>query len=160
MPNDKEELKVVSGTEWRERIEAGEVVQLAPGFVVRVRRPSLLMLMKTGRIPDSLSALVQGLIAQGTGDRKWDYEGTTEMIALGEFLCRLAIVDPKIVENPQANNEIGMEHVPVAAKLNVISHIQENASQLIPFRQKPAGDVEAVSGDDGVQPEAEPDNGD
>jgi len=161
MPENTEltERKVTTATEWRKAREKGVMETLPSGKVARLRTLSLLRLLEKGTIPDSLS----GIIQQMMGGEKKIADDLETFQALAELLgtvCRLAFVYPKIVDAPTEDDEISLDDVDYDDKFWVFNWTQKEIKLMQPFREKRAGDVETVPGGDGVQSEAEPDNGD
>lgn len=159
MPKDKKDKVVTSGTEWRRAREKGELVELPSGKVARLRPISLLSLMKRGRIPDPLSAVISEMIG-GKTKKGIDLETFQGFAELLELVCREAFVEPKIVDEPGADDEIGAMDVGFDDQLFVFNHAQGEIQLMRPFRSERAGDVEAAHGSEDVPVEAQPDGGD
>lgn len=141
--------KVTTGTQWRKAREQGEVVELPSGKVARLRPLSLLGLIAQGRIPDPLSALVTEMIA---GETKVvaNFEMFESFGDLLKLACVVAFVEPKIVDNPEADDEISIQDVDFDDQLFVFNRVQTEVNLTKPFRGKPSGDVEAVASSDSV----------
>lgn len=130
----KKELKV---TELSKLIESakGEIVQL-PGFTedvpffARVRKPSLLGLVKTGKIPNSLLVKTNELFVQdGTG---FDTDDTNMMADLCDVLDVIAqetLVEPSY--DDLKNNGVELTDQQRTA---LFSYSQQGIKALEPFR--------------------------
>lgn len=151
--------QVTTGREWRKQREEGELETLPSGNVARLRKLSLSSLLKRGKIPDPLSGMVQRMMT-GQKEVADTWEAFQGMLGLLEFICREAFLEPRIVDEPQADDEISMEDVDFDDRLYVLDKVQKEITLLTPFRPKPAGDVEALGDSEELQPEAEPDSGD
>lgn len=154
-----EERKVTTGTEWRRAREQGEIVKLPSDKVVRLRPLSLLGLIKRGRIPDPLAALINEMIG---GEKKVaaDLNTFQSFGDLLDLVCVIAFVEPKIVENPEADDEISVEDVHFDDQLFVFNRVQSEVNLTVPFRPESDGDVEGVPASDDVPPAAVGPDGD
>ena len=157
MPKDTG-LKVTSGPEWRRPREEGVLKQLPSGKVAQLRRLSLLSLIERGTIPDPLS----GLISEMIGGKKLTVDLNTfqDFAEILKVICQVAFIAPRIVDEPQADDEISIEDVDFDDRLHVFNWCQQEVRFLQPFRQEQTGDVEAPHDSDDVPVETEPDSGD
>jgi len=160
MPKKKSDEQIITtAIEWRKAREEGEVVTLPSGKTARLRTLSLLRLLERGTIPDSLSGIIQEMMG---GEKKVantleTFQSLSELMAL---VCQLSFVYPKIVDDPQADDEINIEDVAYDDQFHVFNWSQKEIALMTPFRQKRDGDVETVPGSDDVQPEAVGTDGD
>lgn len=122
------ELKKYSG---------GEIVEL-PGFtddapfVARLRRPSLLILMKSGKIPNSLLSQAQELFSNGTANAGDQTEQDfSKMIDVVEILCKSAFVEPSYEELEQNDIQLTDEQM-----MAVFSYTQRGIKALESFRRE------------------------
>jgi len=159
MPATNEKV-VTSGREWRRRREEGTLVQLPSGNVARLRPVSLLSLMKRGRIPDPLSGMIDQMIAQGERPSVSleTYQDFADLIGL---VCQVAFVEPRIVDEPTADDEIGLDDVGFEDQTYVFNWAQQEIRFLMPFRpgQESGGDLEAAPGGDDLSDQAQRDSG-
>jgi len=141
---------VTSATEWRKAREQGEITELPSGKVAALRPLSLLGLVKRGSIPDPLSQLVTEMIA---GEEKVvvNLELFQSFGELLDLICIVAFVNPKIVDNPQADDEISVEDLDFDDQLFVFNLVQSEVNLTKPFRPEPPGDVETLSDQSGVE---------
>lgn len=168
-------MRPLSGREWRqEREEAqeGYVKELWSGRVARLRPPDLATLLAAGQIPDPLTDQVyrmvfRGEIAEPLVDMaKADEQGAPPAediqatLALYEVICKAMFVEPRIVDDPQADDEIHIDDVPLVDRIGVwglaISTTALGVGRLKSFRLQPAPDVEAVPDEPVEQLPAEP----
>lgn len=111
-----EERKVVT-LEDLKKLAEGEIVEL-PSFVgdgticVRLRRPSLIQMVKAGKIPNTLLEDANTLFASGAagvarkGDSSKDPEALSKMCELLEVVCEAAFVEPTYKEIKNAGIEL------------------------------------------------------
>lgn len=91
-------LKVTSIDSLKKQ-SAGEIVQL-PGFVegedfiARMRRPSLLAMVKKGKIPNSLLNEATELFSNGTSTVGRDDSSLEEMMNVVEIICEASLIEP------------------------------------------------------------------
>jgi len=158
MTEKNKKLEVVSGKEWRREREEGLLERLPSGKVARLRKLSLLSLMERGKIPDPLSGLISEMIGGGK-KLAVNLDVFQDFAEILKLVCMAAFVEPRIVEDPQADDEIGIEDVGFNDRLHVFNWCQEEIRFLTPFRPQSEGNVEVVESGDDVPPETQPDSG-
>lgn len=113
----------------------GQVVQLpdfAPGqpFVVRLRRPSLLVLMKNGKIPNSLLGEASSLFDKNKkNDREVDPSRMSNMLSIMETLAEAALVSPTYEEIKSAGVALTDEQL-----MAIFNYTQGGIEDLKSFR--------------------------
>lgn len=94
--------------------KAGQVVQLPPfgdgqPFVARLRRPSMLSLAKSGKIPNSLLSSANSLFEKGPQglmqSGKFDDDTMTKLFDIIDVICESSFVEPTYNEL----KEVGIE---------------------------------------------------
>lgn len=109
--NFENELKVTSIDELMDYAK-GEVVKLPAfdekhPFVARLKRPSLMAMAKSGRIPNALLDSANELFAQGpavTANKKInDMNMMKDMLEVLDVICEEAFVEPTYAEIKKAN---------------------------------------------------------
>ena len=155
----KKIVQATSGKEWRRLREEGEVVELPSGHVACLRPLSLLSLMERGKVPDTLSGVVSQLIVKGDKPAATleTYQDFAELIS---WVCRVSFIEPRIVDDPKEDNEIGIDDVNFEDRVFVFNWAQKEVQFLMPFRPEPGGDVADVAGSQQLPLQAEPDSGD
>ncbi len=157
---------VTTGSMWRSARETGFVKQLPSGNWARLRPVGLERLITGGEIPDLLTPLVTKMFLDGADSVDLDTflaqrgpEKTLaqmgEMIALLDAVCKAAFVEPRIVDNPQAEDEIGIEDLDLQDKSFVFHLVQQPVAVLRRFRLEPSADVAAVPDGQQVEPAAQ-----
>lgn len=114
----------------------GQFVQLpdfAEGmpFFARLRRPSLLNLVKTGKIPNSLISTANRLF-NGKGMDEEDTDAMPAILGILENLCEATFVDPSYKEIKEAGIELTDQQM-----MSVFNYTQEGVKALEPFRSQP-----------------------
>lgn len=76
----------------------GQIVEFPPfadgmPFVARIRRPSMLVLAKNGKIPNELLAAANDLF-MGTQKTKRDKNTLTQMYDLFDIICEASFIEP------------------------------------------------------------------
>lgn len=130
------------------RYAQGEMVEL-PGFfsdeplVVRLRRPSMLVLTKSGKIPNSLLSAANQLF---TGEKdKADPVDLSEIMGVLEVICEASMVEPSYADIKEAGLDLTDEQCTA-----IFNYSQRGIKALEPFRQQqvehpgPSGDVSKV----------------
>lgn len=130
-----------------ELIEAsrGEVVALPSfregfPFVARLKRPSMLMLTKFGRIPNALISSANKLF-NGKGVDGSPGNTMQDAFEVFETLCEAAFVEPTYAELKEAGVELTDEQF-----MAVFNYTQAGAKALAPFRREQADSVPPVTG--------------
>lgn len=122
-----DQLKVMSG---------GEIVKLPPfiqgqEFYAKLRRPSLLKLVQSGRIPNSLLRTANMLFS-GEVDKELDRddEFMKDMFDLIEVLADAVFIEPSWSELKQAGIELTDEQY-----MFIFNYTQEGVKAVEPFRE-------------------------
>ena len=154
----KQTLQVTSGQQWRKVREEGELVPLPSGHVVRLRTVGVETLIRRGRIPQGLLAIVADALMGGAGTLPvpQTVEEMKDHLEFYESACIEAFVSPRIVETPQAEDEISIEDVSLEDLFVVVSLLNKPVRELIRFREEQARNVGNLQHGDGIRPEAEP----
>jgi len=139
------------GKTWRKPREEGHLIQLPSGNCARLRAVGLDLMVKLGRIPDAMASVaLDALEGRGDGTQQLkDLAEGAQMIEFVESVCELAFVSPKIVKDPQADDEIHINDVDMGDKWFVLGFLNRPARELERFRQKQHRDVAPV----GPEPE-------
>lgn len=123
----------------------GEVVALPSfregcPFVARLKRPSMLMLTKSGRIPNSLISSANKLF-NGKGVDGSPGNTMQDAFEVFETLCEAAFVEPTYAELKEAGVELTDEQF-----MAVFNYTQAGAKALAPFRREQADSIPPVTG--------------
>lgn len=114
----------------------GAVVQLPPfsedqPFVARLRRPSMMALAKSGKIPNSLLNTANSLF-MGKGMDSNNEGALKEVLSIVDILCDAAFVEPTYSQLKEAGVELTDEQY-----MAVFNYTQQGVKALEPFREKP-----------------------
>lgn len=130
-----DQLKLMSG---------GEIVKLPPfiqgqDFYAKLRRPSMLKLVQSGQIPNSLLRTANMLFSGGVNEElDRDDEFMKDMFDLIDVLAGAVFVEPSWSELKQAGIELTDEQY-----MFIFNYTQEGVKALEPFRE----DEETASAD-------------
>ena len=113
----------------------GAVVQLPPfsedqPFVARLRRPSMMALAKSGKIPNSLLNTANSLF-MGKGLDSNNEGALKEVLSIVDILCDAAFVEPTYSQLKEAGVELTDEQY-----MAVFNYTQQGVKALEPFREK------------------------
>lgn len=134
-----DQLKLMSG---------GEIVKLPPfvqgqDFYAKLRRPSMLKLVQSGQIPNSLLRTANMLFSGGVNEElDRDDEFMKDLFDLIDVLAGAVFVEPSWSELKQAGIELTDEQY-----MFIFNYTQEGVKQLEPFRE----DEEVASTDQYVK---------
>lgn len=126
------EMKVSTIQELLE-VSQGELVALPPfkegtKFVVRMKRPSMMNLVKTGKIPNSLIKSASKLFnGKGVDDR--NNQSMSQAFDVFETLCEASLLEPTYKEIKDAGIELTDEQF-----MAIFSYTQKGLKALEPFR--------------------------
>ena len=130
------ELKITSIEELK-KIAKGEVVELPPfaegiPFVARLKRPSIMALAKTGKIPNSLltsaNELFVGGVPQAARNTKNEFM-MDELFGVLDVICEEAFVEPTMKELKENGIELTDEQY-----MAVFTYTQQGVKSLENFR--------------------------
>jgi len=135
-PEPQKQLQVTSIDQIR-NYAAGSVVEL-PGFgpdqpfVARLRRPSLLVMVKSGKIPNSLIEQATALFAKGADSMVGQGKNTLgEMCDIIDRVIEAALIEPSIKDIEAAGMELSDDQ-----KMAIFSYTQSGVKALEQFRTK------------------------
>ena len=128
----------VSSIEKMKLASAGNLVSI-PGFadgeteVVRLRKPNMLTLMRSGKINNRLLASATELFdGKGKNDKKgYTPEQMSEVCDLMICFCEAALVEPKYKDFTDADIELTMEQM-----MFIFNYAMKGVKTLEPFRQE------------------------
>jgi hypothetical protein len=149
-----DKLPVTSGSLWRRNREEGEIIQLPySGKIVRLRTVRPDQLLKFGRIPDPLTKLVVDMIYGKTGTDDVDsfleaqesVEEAREMLESLRVVCTAGLIEPKVVDNPIADDEISIDDIELADRGYIFRLVFVPAEALSTFRYESPSDVEVMA---------------
>lgn len=117
----------------REVISEGKLIELPSGIVIRVGRPSLATMLKTGKIPASL---VSAAVKQMQGSTPMTQKELQESIEVVELILLEAVKEPKLVRENPAENEICIDDLTDEDRGYIFQYVQSGALDLKPFRSQ------------------------
>lgn len=113
----------------------GELVELPPfgenqPFYARLRRPSMLVLAKSGKIPNELLVSANSLFEKGSGSfDSLDEQMLTKMFDVMEVICEASFVEPTYHDIKSADIDLTDDQY-----LFVFGYSQNGIRQLDSFR--------------------------
>ncbi len=156
---------ITVGVHWRTKQREGVVVELPSGMIARVRGVQPDMVIRMGRLPDGLTPLIAKLMENRRADPDAEdllpktLEELSQQLEFMRAVCECALLEPRIVVDPQADDEIAYDDLEWADKELLAQMVLVPLTRLEQFRYQPPGDVESVDapGDDGAtrQPDHE-----
>lgn len=99
-------------------------------FVARLKRPSMLVLAKQGRIPNSLMESANSLFANSNVDVD-NTNMLSEMFDVMEIICESALISPTLAEIKSAGVELTDEQM-----MAIFNYTQVGVSALQSFRKE------------------------
>lgn len=116
----------------------GTLVELPPfaegtRFVARLKRPSMLAMIKGGKIPNSLLLAANELFSKSSWDVD-DEKSLSNLFQIMDILCDACFVEPKYKDIKAAGVELTDDQL-----MFVFNYTQQGVEALRPFRQEPKG---------------------
>lgn len=127
-------LKVTSIEQLKQACEAVvELPSFAEGteFVAKLRRPSLMNMVKTGKIPNQLLTYANSLFVKG-GVNAQDLDALSGIMDIMEIMCEACFVEPTYQEIKDAGIELTDEQM-----MFIFNYSQNGVRALSKFRTKP-----------------------
>lgn len=151
------QLTPTLGAQWRKAREEGVVVTLPSGNVARLRPVALDVLVTSGEVPDLLTPLAARMLYGEVGDE--ELQGVAEVARgtakLCNLVCRAAFVEPRIVDDPQAEDEVALEDVDFTDRMAVFQVAIQGARSLETFRDQQEKRLGALRDGEGDGQQAE-----
>lgn len=147
-------MTVTSGKAWRRDYEEGVELTFPSGNVASIRPISVDLLFILGKIPDGLTSIVMKALTSGEGFNfdLSDPESYRLYRQLLDGVAEAAFVNPRIVKEPVADDEVMVNAIDVQDKDFLMQFFNQPASALHTFREQQKRDVESMA----VEPEHAP----
>lgn len=155
-----EQRTPTSGKAWRENVDRGVVVELPSGLIARVRGVSSDVVFTLGSLPDELTPLIADIVdgkELNAGAIDITFDLLRKSKELVRAVCQAALLEPRLVDNPQADDEIGWEHLDDYDRQFLFKFLGVGTRQLELFRLQQALDVDRVDIAEGYPTPGEPD---
>lgn len=138
--------KPTSGAEWRRMQRAEYTITLPSGNVATIRPLLLDRLIAQEQIPDVLTpwaarALWAVSDVQSIAEQVETARGFADLVG---WVVKAAMVDPKVVDDPQADDEISLDDIHFRDKFKVFDLATEPAAWLKSFRDQQTQRLEAL----------------
>lgn len=134
MENEKKELKITSIADLV-KYKEGQIVELPPfaegqPFIARLRRPSLMGLVKSGKIPNSLMKQATTLFARGNQSLSGMNANTlTDMLEIMEIVIDESMIEPKYSELKDNGITLSDDQM-----MSIFTYTQQGVEYLKQFR--------------------------
>lgn len=147
--------QATSGTAWRKNREEGVLFQFPSGKWARIRAVDPSAFLMRGQFPETLNTVVEAVLIGKNEGHSYDLttlKGFREYYDFLEFYARHCFVSPRIVDTPQADDEISMDDLETGDKEFLVQVVFLPASDLETFSQRQIERLGGVqSGEDHVQ---------
>lgn len=101
-------------------------------FIARMRRPSLLSLVKNGKIPNSLISAANEIFSQGIGSYDVDNQDSLkDMFGILDVICEASLVEPTYQQIKDAGLELSDDQL-----MFIFSYAQQGVKALESFRKE------------------------
>lgn len=118
-----------------QRYASGNTIELpefseGQPFVARLRRPSMLSLVKSGKIPNSLLVSANDIFQSGVGNYDAQDESSLKnMFDILDIICEAALVEPTYQQIKEAGLELSDNQL-----ITIFSYTQQGVQALEKFR--------------------------
>lgn len=151
------EVLQVTSVEDLKKISSGSIIELPPfgdgqRFIARVKRPSLLKLMRDGKIPNSLATKANELFAGKATLKKDDPEALKDLFKLLDIFASACLVEPSKAILDECGIELTDEQL-----LALFEYSQRGMKALEKFRRVEANPAASKHGET-LQENTERDN--
>lgn len=147
-------MTVTQGAQWRKEMQEGVEMALPSGFKARIRGVNLSTFIEIGNIPDLLTPLVVEMVNGKVDPQNMTIEDYRKYVDIYDAFCETCFVSPRVVDDPQAEDEIGLEHICDEDKMFVFAFLGRPAMLLESFRQRQNFAMESVDDQPGGSPES------
>jgi hypothetical protein len=153
-----------SASQWGSSRLQGVLVELPSGNTARIRRQvDLMVMLKTGQIPNPLAGIIHEMIRSGAKDfpkDKMDEKPINQMLQMVEDICVKVFIEPRVEAPPQdlvdreefqpSEGAISVDDLTVQDKFFVFQFVQGGSKDLEPFRLEPNQAVAVAQDGSGV----------
>lgn len=131
--NVEEKLNVTTIDDLRGYAQ-GAIVKLPPfgegqPFIARMRRPSLMFLIKTGKIPNSLISQATSLFAKGNNSLATKEVDVKELMDITEAIAEASMIEPSYQDIKNAGIQLSDDQL-----MAIFSYTQQGVKALENFR--------------------------
>lgn len=119
-----------------EERKAGQLVTLESGHTLRIGRPSVNNLVKTGQLP---AELANAAIKIQSGGSLNDHD-MRKYVEYNERIVKLSVISPKIVDEPNYDaDEIALEDLSDSERNEILLYVNGGLEALAKFREGGSG---------------------
>lgn len=130
-----------SGKAWRSGVE----IEFPSGNVARLRPFGAEVLLNYGKLPNILTPVVAEMVeGKFKGFNPSIAEELNLMLAFIDCICRYSFIEPRVVDNPRADDEISVLDIDFQDKMFLLNLINRPAGAMLTFRPEQAGAVGTV----------------
>lgn len=152
-------VKPLKAGERRRLKEAGEWTPIGQeGLWVRVRPVPLHLMIEAGQVPNVLIPVAYSVIYQPDKRRDLasDVKTAKQFVDLCKLVAPLTLLQPRIVENPQGDDEMALEDFNAEELSDLLNVALLPTERLKSFRHQQEAMLGAMANVQGVPPAAEP----
>lgn len=146
--------KPTPGSEWRRARQEGEVIRLPSGNYARIRPVALDRLILSGQLPNLLipyaaRMLWEPITTREIAEETEQAKGYAELV---NIIVPAALLSPRVVDNPQGEDEIGLDDLDFDDKAMIFQLSTASAEALRSFRRQQERSMAAASGEQDDEP--------
>lgn len=151
-PLEELDLRPSSGKKMREIRENGIVLPFPSGEDYRVRTVSVGRLLRRANLPNILIAFLTDAVYHGISNQKIanflalreQQENAVAFLESMQIICEEMFMEPRVVANPQADDELTIDDIPIVDQGWAFDRCFRSARELRPFRPQPQADVVSI----------------
>lgn len=139
-------MAITSGKDWRSASDAQEIT-LPSGKVALLKKPDVLELIADQDMPDLITnQLMSNLTGAPAAKVEVKREDMPKMLNILNKMCKACFVEPRIVDNAAAEDEIELRHIDFNDKVAVLEFaFGQEGLKAQSFRSQPNAGVPTVS---------------
>lgn len=118
--------------QWKNKAEKGEVLELPSGLKVRIKRPKLAVMMKSGIIPQDLLNISLDVTSGKATSNPADLQKAIQVM---EIILMNSFVEPRLVEKEPKEGEITVNDLTDDDRAFAFAYVQSGRSGLGRFRK-------------------------
>ena len=104
-------------------------LELKPGLVVLVQRPSIKSIIASGNVPDGVAGTILNMKPNKDGTAKVQPSDLKDLIVFQKAVARMSVVSPKIVDEPDYDkDEISLDDLDDEDIDKIFAHLTEGGS--------------------------------
>ncbi len=131
-----------SGKQWKNTVE----ITLPSGYTVEIRPLGYDLILKCDHVPDVITSLVvRSFKGENVGMEINEFRQAQEYVQFLDTCCELCFVSPKVVDQPEGEDEISADMIEFDDKVYVFGFLGKSRRWLEHFRDEQIQNVPSLA---------------